>query len=85
MYKVVIGRSAEKDLAKLSKKVLLPISNAIDALEENPRPAGCKKLKGATENLWRIRVGDYRIIYAIADEVQIVDVRKVGHRKDVYD
>jgi mRNA interferase RelE/StbE len=85
MYKVVISRSAEKDLSKLSKKVLLPISNAIDALEVNPRPPGCKKLKGATENLWRIRVGDYRIIYAIADEVRIVDVRKVGHRKDIYE
>lgn len=84
MYKVVISRSAEKDLAKLPRKALLPISNAIDTLEENPRPPGCKKLKGATENLWRIRVGDYRIIYAIADEVQIVDVRKIGHRRDIY-
>ena len=85
MYKVVISRSAEKDLVKLPKKVLLPISNAIDALEEDPRPPGCKKLKGTTESLWRIRVGDYRIIYAIADEVRIVDVRKVGHRKDIYE
>jgi len=65
--------------------VLIPISHAIDALEENPRPSGCKKLKDATENLWRIRVGDYRIIYVIADEVKIVDVRKVGHRKDIYE
>lgn len=85
MYRVVISRGAEKDLEKLSKKVLLPVSHAIDSLEENPRPAGCKKLKGITENLWRIRVGDYRIIYAIADEIRIVDVRKVGHRKDVYE
>lgn len=49
MYKIVISRSAEKDLNKLPKKALLPISNAIDTLEENPRPSGCKKLKGATQ------------------------------------
>lgn len=84
MYTVVVSRGAEKDLDKLTKKALVPISRSIDALEENPRPPGCKKLKGTNENLWRIRVGDYRVIYAIADEIKIVDVRKVGHRKDIY-
>jgi mRNA interferase RelE/StbE len=60
--------------------VLIPIGKAIDSLEESPHPPGCKKLKGANENLLRIRIGDYRVIYAVADDVQIVDVRKVGHR-----
>lgn len=79
MYAVVISRSAEKDLNQLPKKVLISISRSIDALEENPRPPGCKKLKGTDENIWRIRIGDYRVIYAIADEIKIVDVRKVGY------
>lgn len=84
MYTVIISRGAEKDLEKLPKKALLLVSQSIDLLEQNPRPAGCKKLKGVTENLWRVRSGDYRIIYAIEDEVRVVDVRKAGHRKDIY-
>lgn len=62
MYTVVVSRSAEKDLERLPKKVLVPISRSIDTLEENPRLPGCKKLKGTSENLWRIRIGDYRVI-----------------------
>ena len=49
-----------------------------------PRPAGSKKLQGASENLWRIRTGDYRIIYAIEDTIKIIEIRKIGHRKDIY-
>jgi mRNA interferase RelE/StbE len=60
------------------------IIKAILNLSDNPRPQGSKKLKGGFEN-WRIRIGDYRIIYAIDDEILIVDIRKVGHRKDIYD
>ncbi len=60
------------------------ISN-IDKLASDPRPAGSKKLKDSEEDLWRIRVGDYRIIYLIDDQIRIVNIRKVGHRKDVYE
>ncbi|MBX2901698.1 MAG: type II toxin-antitoxin system RelE/ParE family toxin [Cyclobacteriaceae bacterium] len=53
-------------------------------LEEDPRPIGCKKLKGE-QNIWRIRIGDYRVLYTIDEVVRIVDIRSVGHRKDIYD
>jgi len=61
------------------------ISKSIEELSVDPRPAGCKKLKGNNGNLWRMRVGNYRIIYIVDDIVRIVNVRKIGHRKDVYD
>jgi mRNA interferase RelE/StbE len=82
-YEVVISKRAEKDLHKLPDAVLEKIVPALIALEENPRPAGCKKLKGYTD-LWRIRIGDYRAIYAIEDVILLVDVRAVGNRKDIY-
>jgi mRNA interferase RelE/StbE len=53
-------------------------------LAENPRPAGVKKLKGNNEDLYRIRSGDYRVVYSIEDEIRVVDIRKIGHRKDIY-
>jgi mRNA interferase RelE/StbE len=59
------------------------VSEAIDSLEENPRPSGVKKLKGSKE-LYRLRVGDYRIIFAIRDQELLVIVVNAGHRRDVY-
>jgi len=56
----------------------------INGLAENPRPSGVKKLKGISEDLYRIRSGDYRVIYSISDQIRIVDIRKIGHRKDIY-
>jgi mRNA interferase RelE/StbE len=67
MYQVVVERSAEKDLRRLAPGVRLRVIAAVTALASNPRPAGCRKLAG-TKHDWRIRVGDYRIIYEIADE-----------------
>ncbi|WP_339925176.1 type II toxin-antitoxin system RelE/ParE family toxin [uncultured Cyclobacterium sp.] len=54
------------------------------ALSEDPRPVSAKKLRGGSGN-WRIRVGDYTVVYSVDDEILVVDVRKVGHRKDIYD
>ena len=54
-------------------------------LEDDPRPPGSKKLVGEKEDLWRIRIGNYRIIYTVDDSIFIVDIRRIGHRKDVYD
>ncbi|MEP7264659.1 MAG: type II toxin-antitoxin system RelE/ParE family toxin [Bacteroidota bacterium] len=56
----------------------------IDELANNPLPTGCEKLKGAKENLWRIRIGDYRVIYSIENFLQIISIKKIGHRKDIY-
>jgi mRNA interferase RelE/StbE len=58
--------------------------NAISALATDPRPKGCKKLKGSEDELWRIRVGDYRVVYFIEDEIKLVDIQRTRHRKEVY-
>ena len=84
MYNVVISKSASKELAALPSQTINRVIPAIEKLGENPRPTGCKKLRGGLDT-WRIRIGDYRVIYAIDDLVRIVDVRRVGHRKDIYD
>ncbi|MGZ3777536.1 MAG: type II toxin-antitoxin system RelE family toxin [Mucilaginibacter sp.] len=83
-YKVAIAKKAFKELAALPVKVNAQIVEAIDDLKENPRPTGCKKLKGESEDIWRIRVGDYRILYFIDDPIRIVEIRRIGHRKDIY-
>lgn len=83
-YQVQVSKSAAKELAKLTPPVVSRIVPELIKLAEDPRPAGCKKLKG-TGNIYRIRVGDYRIVYAVDDIVRIVDIRKIGHRRDVYD
>jgi len=71
-------------LYKLPSKVIEKIVAVLKSLEENPRPAGCKKLKGY-KNLWRARVSDYRIIYSIEEVIMLVDIREIGNRKDIYD
>ena len=68
---------------KLPLDVIPKIVSALKGLEENPRPEGCKKLKGF-KNLWRIRIGNYRAIYSIEEIVLLVDVRDIGNRKDIY-
>jgi mRNA interferase RelE/StbE len=85
MYSIHINRSAEKELTRLPTQVIKRIVRAIDGLSQNPRPPGCKKLEAIKESLWRIRVGDYRIIYFIEDAIRIVEVRRVANRKEVYD
>ncbi len=82
-YTVVLTKSAEKELYKLPLEVIPKIVLALKGLEENPRPEGCKKLKGF-KNLWRIRIGNYRAIYSIEEIVLLVDVRDIGNRKDIY-
>lgn len=84
MYQLVIGKQALKELSKLPAKFSKKIVLAIDHLTQEPTPHGSKKLKGEKEYLWRIRVGDYRIIYLIEDSIQVIEIRKIGHRKDVY-
>ena len=82
-YKIIISHSAQKQLDKLSDHTAEPILSAIAALADNPRPHGSKKLKNRSG--YRIRKGDYRVIYDIIDRVLVVDVIAVGHRKDIYD
>jgi mRNA interferase RelE/StbE len=83
VYQIVVERAAEKDLKRLSAEVRARAVMAIKGLARNPRPAGCRKLTGAAD-AWRIRVGDYRIIYEIADVLRIVRINHVRHRREVY-
>ncbi|MSU62398.1 MAG: type II toxin-antitoxin system RelE/ParE family toxin [Pedosphaera sp.] len=83
MYRVLLERAAEKDLARLSSEIHDRVIAAIQALATNPRPPGCRKLAGSKSDL-RIRVGDYRVIYEIADEIRVVRVNRVRHRREVY-
>lgn len=83
MYRILLERAAEKDLARLSSVIHDRVVAAIQALAANPRPPGCRKLTGS-KNDWRIRVGDYRVVYEIADEIRVVRVNRVRHRREVY-
>ncbi|MBK5286785.1 MAG: type II toxin-antitoxin system RelE/ParE family toxin [Bacteroidia bacterium] len=82
-YKVVIERPVIKVLEKIPEPDYSRIKNAILSLSFNPRPAGFIKLRGRSG--YRIRKGDYRIIYEIKDTILIVKVIAIGHRKDIYD
>lgn len=85
MYQIIIKKSAAKEMELLPIKILQAVTKAILKLSEQPRPKGSRKINPLSSNLWRIRIGDYRVVYSIDDMVRIVDVKKVGHRKDIYD
>lgn len=82
-YTVYLKPAAERALKKLDPPALRRVASAIDGLGTNPRPSGAAALQGEP-GLLRIRVGDYRIIYAVHDEVLTVLVVTLGHRRDVY-
>ena len=81
-YKVYFRKSAAKELEKLPKAALRKIIKKIERLSDEPRPAGCEKLSG--QELYRVRQGDYRIVYSIQDNELTIWVIKVGHRKNIY-
>jgi mRNA interferase RelE/StbE len=83
MYEIEISRTAEKQLKKLNSNLQRKISAVILSLSIEPRPYGCKKLSGF-EALYRVRCGDYRIIYEVMDKKVTVTILKLGHRKDIY-
>ncbi len=83
-YTVKVSRPAEKFLRGLTdKKLYQRLRETIDVLKENPRPVDCTKLQGEDE-LYRVRVGDYRIVYQIQDRQLIVLVVQIGHRREIY-
>jgi mRNA interferase RelE/StbE len=81
-YAVKILRTAQRQLAKIDRQAQGPIIDVIRALAMDPRPSGCKKLSGRPA--WRIRIGDYRVIYEIHDQELVIVVVTLGNRKDVY-
>ena len=82
-YRIEITATAEKSLKKIPKKDIQKIVEAIQVLAISPFPEGCRKLKGE-EDVYRVRQGNYRIIYEVIDKKLIVLVLKIGHRKDIY-
>ena len=82
-YTAVLSKKAQKQLDKLSDNIAEPIFEAIAGLEENPRPQGYIKLKG--RDGYRVRVGNYRVIYDIFVSELIVDIITLGHRKGIYE
>jgi mRNA interferase RelE/StbE len=82
IYTVFIRKSAQKSIARLASSLQDRIFHAIRELAGNPRPLGVKKLAG--REAWRIRIGDYRVIYEICDDRRVIIVVVVGHRREVY-
>jgi mRNA interferase RelE/StbE len=83
-YLVAFAASARKELTGLPPDVIARLLPKIHELARNPRPAGCKKLHGY-KNRWRIRAGNYRVVYAIDDMGKSVDITRIAHRKEVYE
>ncbi len=82
-YKIEWKQSAKKELKKLDKQIIPRILQAVENLAESPYSSGSKKLIGS-DSIYRIRVGDYRIVYNIKSSVLIIQIIKVGHRREIY-
>ena len=83
-YTLEIKQSAQKELDALDDALFTRIDRKILALADNTRPAGCKKLKGYKDQ-WRVRIGDWRVLYIIDDALKRVSVTRVAHRREVYE
>ena len=83
LYRVEWKKSAEKDLDKIPRKFIYKILEAVESLRNNPFPRGVRKITG-TERFFRIRVGDYRIIYHVDEESKIITIYHVRHRREAY-
>ena len=83
-YSLEIKQSAQKELDALDDSVFRRIDRKILALADNPRPPGCKKLRGYRDQ-WRVRLGDWRVVYLIDDGAKLVTITRVAHRREVYE
>ncbi len=83
LYAVEFRRSALKDLRRLEAATQRRVLRAAENLVSDPRPSGCRKMQGSGD-AFRIRVGDYRVVYTVADDVLIVAIERVRHRREVY-
>jgi mRNA interferase RelE/StbE len=82
-YSICFTRTARKELQNVDNIIALKIISKIELLQSNPRPHGCKKLIGQNA-LWRIRVGEYRVVYTIDDRDYLIEIMIVRHRSNVY-
>ena len=83
-YSVEVKPAARKELEALSDPVLARVIRKLESLADVPRPAGCKKLKGYND-MWRIRIGDWRVVYLIDETVKLVSIMRIAHRREVYE
>jgi mRNA interferase RelE/StbE len=83
-YSVEIKPSARREFEKLSDSLIARLLPKLEALATEPRPSGCKKLRGY-KDLWRIRVGDYRVVYIVNDAGKLVSITRIAHRQEVYE
>jgi mRNA interferase RelE/StbE len=82
-YNLEYGTAAARQLSKLDRPIALRIKDALERLRDNPRGPGCKSLVGE-HNYWRLRVGDHRVVYDIQDDVLVIVVVAIAHRREVY-
>ena len=83
LYSIQFTSRASKDFIALPQSIQLRFEEKIEGLSKNPKPQGVQKLKGE-EHLYRIRVGDYRLVYKIRDSILLILILKIGHRKEIY-
>ncbi len=82
-YRIEWRRATKKDLRRIDREVVRRIVSAVEELAKNPYPPGCQKLAGS-EFAYRIRVGDYRVLYEVFAGILVIEVVRVGHRRDIY-
>jgi mRNA interferase RelE/StbE len=83
-FSLEVKRSAQKELDALNDGLFARIDRKILALADDPRVAGCKKLRGYKDQ-WRVRVGDWRVVYVVDDAAKVVTVTRIAHRREVYE
>lgn len=83
-YSLEIKRSAQKELDALDDALFARIDRKILALADDPHPVGCRKLKGYKDQ-WRLRIGDWRVLYVIDDAAKLISITRVAHRREVYE
>jgi mRNA interferase RelE/StbE len=84
LFEIRWKKSAKAELRKLPKSIIQRIIKAVEKLAIHPYPHGCRKIQGTTQT-YRIRVGDYRVLYSIESAILLIEIIRAGHRKDVYD
>ena len=82
-YAITFARSARRELETFDASIVRRVISKIDGLAQDPRPSGSRKLQGE-QDLWRIRIGDYRVVYSIDDRQRIVDIVRIRHRREAY-
>ena len=83
MYSIEFTTAAEKDILRLPHPIHERVEYVVDQFQSDPRPMHCKKLRGLS-NMWRVRIGDYRILYNINNKQKRITIYRILHRKDVY-